>query len=46
MNKQSSKAMIERIGKLEPVRHGVWVRQDETYTRYMCSVCEKKLWWV
>ena len=32
---------IERIGKLEPVRHGVWVRQDETYTRYRCSVCAK-----
>ena len=32
---------IERIGKLEPMRHGVWVRQDETYTRYRCSVCAK-----
>ena len=25
----------------EPVRSGVWVRQDETYTRYRCTVCAK-----
>ena len=33
---------IERIGKLEPVRHGRWIRQDDTFTRYMCSECESK----
>ena len=31
---------IERIGKLEPVRHGKWIAQDETYTRYFCSECK------
>lgn len=23
-----------------PVLHGRWIRQDNTYTRYMCSECE------
>lgn len=23
----------------EQVRHGRWVRQDDTFTRYECSVC-------
>lgn len=26
----------------EPVRHGRWIRQDNTFTRYMCSECESK----
>ena len=26
----------------EPVRHGWWIRQDNTFTRYMCSECESK----
>ncbi len=26
----------------EPVRHGRWIAQDNTYTRYMCSECESK----
>lgn len=26
----------------EPVRHGRWIRQDDTFTRYMCSECESK----
>lgn len=25
-----------------PVRHGQWVAQDETRTKFMCSVCESK----
>ena len=25
-----------------PVVHGRWIRQDNTYTRYQCSVCEAK----
>lgn len=24
---------------VEQVRHGKWVRQDDTYTRFRCSVC-------
>lgn len=24
---------------VQPVRHGKWVRQDNTFTRYECSVC-------
>lgn len=24
----------------EPVRHGKWVNQDETYTRWYCSECK------
>lgn len=26
----------------EPVRHGRWVRQDETFTRFMCSACKAR----
>lgn len=26
----------------EPARHGRWIRQDDTFTRYMCSECESK----
>ena len=26
----------------EPVRHGYWICQDNTYIRFMCSVCELK----
>ena len=26
----------------EPVRHGRWIRQDDTYTRYVCSECKSK----
>lgn len=26
----------------EPVRHGRWIPQDNTFTRYMCSECEGK----
>lgn len=26
----------------EPVRYGRWIRQDDTFTRYMCSECESK----
>ena len=25
-----------------PVRHGRWVAQDETRTKFMCSVCKSK----
>ena len=25
-----------------PVRHGRWVTQDETRTKFMCSLCESK----
>lgn len=25
-----------------PVRHGEWVRQDETYTRFQCSSCKSE----
>lgn len=25
--------------ELEPVRHGRWIRLDNTFTRYMCSEC-------
>lgn len=38
---------IERIATLRllepfktPVMHGFWMLQDDTYTRYMCSVCK------
>lgn len=24
------------------VHHGRWIRQDDTFTRYMCSECESK----
>ena len=27
---------------VEQVRHGRWVRQDDTFTRYRCSVCLSK----
>lgn len=30
---------IERIRKLEPVRHGRWVWMDDTFTRRKCSEC-------
>lgn len=23
----------------QPVRHGKWIRQDDTFTRYKCSEC-------
>jgi hypothetical protein len=26
----------------EPVRHGRWIAQDDTFTRFRCSVCELK----
>lgn len=26
----------------EPVRHGYWIPQDNTFTRYMCSECKGK----
>ena len=26
----------------EPVRHGEWIPQDNTRTKFMCSVCEGK----
>ena len=26
----------------EPVRHGKWIAQDETYTRYFCSECKDR----
>lgn len=26
----------------EPVRHGRWIPQDNTYTRFMCSACETR----
>lgn len=25
-----------------PVKHGEWVRQDETYTRFQCSSCKSE----
>ena len=28
--------------KAEPVRHGRWVAQDNTFTRFMCSECKSK----
>lgn len=27
---------------VKPVRHGRWIRYDNTYTRYMCSECQSK----
>lgn len=29
----------ERTADVKQVRHGQWVRQDDTFTRYKCSVC-------
>lgn len=26
----------------EPVRHGRWIPQDATYTRFMCSACKSR----
>ena len=26
----------------EPVRHGRWIRQDDTYVRFKCSVCKSR----
>lgn len=26
----------------EPVRHGRWIAQDDTFTRFMCSECKAK----
>lgn len=28
--------------EFEPVRHGRWIAQDETFTRFMCSACVSK----
>lgn len=25
-----------------PVRHGEWIRQDDTYTRFQCGECKSK----
>ena len=25
-----------------PVRHAIWIRQDDTYTRFQCGECKSK----
>lgn len=38
---QTLKRYVKRqpAADVAPVRHGKWVRQDNTFTRYECSVC-------
>ena len=41
---QDSMARLRELADADvaPVVHGRWVRQDETRTKFMCSLCESK----
>lgn len=34
--------LINNPSLLKPVRHGRWIPQDVTFTRFMCSECESR----